>query len=195
MARRPGKPLSEQSDLIGIGTIFVKYGSGDPHSDASGEGKLSMKKIGRLLTVLLLAGSASAATADSLANRDYVPQLGDLMNAAQVRHIKLVLAGKAQNWELAAYELERLSQSLADAAVLYSGIPVDDITTMTKPLAAVNDAIGAKDGKRFIAAASELTEKCNSCHQTMNRAFILMRLPTDQPFGNQIFQRQNPAKR
>lgn len=156
-----------------------------------------MKKIGRLLAVLLLAGSASAATADigSLANRDYVPQLGDLMNAAQVRHIKLVLAGKAQNWELAAYELERLGQSLADAAVLYSGIPVDDITTMTKPLAAVNDAIGAKDGKRFIAAAGELTEKCNSCHQTMNRAFILMRLPTDQPFGNQIFQRQNPAKR
>lgn len=156
-----------------------------------------MNKIGKPLRMLLVAGSVSAVTAGagSAANTDYVPQLGDLMNAAQTRHIKLVAAGRAQNWELAAYELEHLSQSLGDAAVLYSGIPVDDITTMTKPLGAVNDAIGAKDGKRFIAAAGELTEKCNSCHQTMNRAFIRIRLPADQPFGDQIFQVQNPAKR
>ena len=38
----------------------------------------------------------------------YVPALGDIMSATQLRHIKLWFAGKLQNWDLASYELRQI---------------------------------------------------------------------------------------
>jgi hypothetical protein len=35
----------------------------------------------------------------------YVPRPGDIMAALQVRHLKLYFAGRAQNWDLADFEL------------------------------------------------------------------------------------------
>jgi hypothetical protein len=112
------------------------------------------------------------------------------MNAAQTRHMKLYLAGKVQNWDLANYELQLLRMSLGDAAVLYAGIPADNVTKMVEPLNAIEDAIKAKDSRRFASAVAALTNGCNACHQSMHRGFIVMRLPTDQPFGNQSFPPQ-----
>ena len=77
------------------------------------------------------------------------PRLGDIMNAVQTRHIKLWFAGKAQNWDLAAYELRQLKAGLLEAAVLYEGIPVSNVTTMTKPVQSISDAIDGKDFKRL----------------------------------------------
>jgi hypothetical protein len=122
---------------------------------------------------------------------EYVPRLGDIMSAAQTRHQKLWLAGKAQNWELAAFELRLLKASLVDAAVLYSGIPISNVTTLEAPLNSVAEAITAKDGKKFAKSVGDLTEGCNSCHRSMNRSFIVMRVPAEQqPFGNQQFPLQ-----
>ena len=42
----------------------------------------------------------------------YVPDLGDLMETAQLRHLKLSYAGSAKNWELANYELAQIRRSL-----------------------------------------------------------------------------------
>ena len=119
-----------------------------------------------------------------------IPKLGDIMNAAQTRHIKLWYAGKAANWELAAFELHRLKAGLVEAAMLYSGIPVTNVTTLQAPLQSVADAIAAKDRQRFVKAYGELTGGCNACHQSMERSFIAIRTPTDQPFGDQIFPSQ-----
>ena len=122
--------------------------------------------------------------------QQYVPRLGDIMDAAQTRHSKLWFAAKAGNWELAAYELRQLKASLVEAAMLYSGIPVSNVTTLAQPLQSVSDAIDAKDGRRFAKSFGELTDGCNSCHRSMGRAFILMRQPVDGPFGNQVFPPQ-----
>jgi len=119
-----------------------------------------------------------------------IPKLGDIMNAAQTRHIKLWYAGKAANWELAAFELHRLKAGLVEAAMLYSGIPVTNVTTLQAPLQSVADAIAAKDRQRFVKAYGEVTGGCNACHQSMERSFIAIRTPTDQPFGDQIFPSQ-----
>jgi hypothetical protein len=125
------------------------------------------------------------------ASDQYVPRLGDIMSAAQARHMKLWLAGKAHNWDLAAFELRLLKESLVEAALLYSGIPVTNVTTLEAPLQAASDAISAKDGRKFAKAVGEVTDGCNSCHQSMARGFIVMRVPTDQqPFGNQLFPPQ-----
>jgi len=119
-----------------------------------------------------------------------IPKLGDIMNAAQTRHIKLWYAGKAANWELAAFELHQLKAGLVEAAMLYSGIPVTNVTTLQAPLQSVADAIAAKDRQRFVKAYGEVTGGCNACHQSMERSFIAIRTPTDQPFGDQIFPSQ-----
>ena len=113
------------------------------------------------------------------------------MNGVQTRHIKLWFAGKAQNWDLSAYELRQLKAGLFEAAVLYEGIPVSNVTTMTTPVQSISDAIGAKDLKRFTKAVDELTDGCNSCHQTMQRGFVAIQMPTAAPFGDQSFAPPN----
>ena len=143
--------------------------------------------------MLALAGlaAASAVAAQDLRSSSadqYVPRLGDIMSAAQTRHQKLWLAGKAQNWELAAYELRQLKASLVEAALLYSGIPVGNVTTLEPSLQSVSDAIDAKDGRKFAKVLGEVTEGCNACHRSMSRGFVVMKVPSDpQPFANQQF--------
>jgi len=143
-----------------------------------------------LCAVLLLAITQSGPAAS--ADEKYVPQLGDIMNAAQTRHIKLWYAGKGANWELASFELARLKTNLVDAALLYSGIPVTNVTTLAAPLQSVSDAIEARDNRRFAKAYGDLTGGCNACHQTMERSFIVIRTPTEQSFGfgDQVFAPQ-----
>jgi len=72
-----------------------------------------------LIVGLALAAAGCAKVAGNSANApatnavaaqpDYHPSLGDLMTmAVQPRHIKLGMAGKARNWEYAAYETSEL---------------------------------------------------------------------------------------
>jgi hypothetical protein len=156
---------------------------------------MTMKLHGWIAALLLMPALAPPALAQSKtgtsSEEQYVPKLGDIMNAAQTRHIKLWYAGKAANWELAAFELRQLKAGLVEAAMLYSGIPVTNVTTLQAPLQSAADAIAAKDSQRFVKAYGELTGGCNACHQSMERSFIAIRTPTDQPFGDQIFPPQN----
>jgi hypothetical protein len=153
-----------------------------------------MKLRGWIIALLTACASLPLVTAQSgpamSADEPYVPRLGDIMNAIQARHLKLYFAGKAQNWPLAGYELRQLKASLAEAAILYSGIPVSNVTTLANSVESVEDAIVAKDGRKFAKAFGELTGGCNSCHQSMERAFISIRVPTEQPFSDQVFTPQ-----
>jgi hypothetical protein len=119
-----------------------------------------------------------------------IPRLADIMGAAQLRHMKLMFAGNSSNWELAAFELRQLNDSVAQAATLYPGIPVTNVTTMSAPIKAVADAIGAKDKKRFAKSYGELTDGCNGCHRSMDRGYIVMQVPTASPFSDQLFPPQ-----
>jgi hypothetical protein len=152
-------------------------------------------KLPRLAAALLIMGSAvpfahAQSGLDRPSGGSYVPRLNDIMNLIQVEHAKLWPAGEARNWDLAAYELTQLRAGLADAAVFYSGLPVSNVTTLATPISAISDAIAAKDGKRFAGAVGELTTGCNSCHQSMQRSFVVIRVPAGKPSGNQVFQPQ-----
>jgi hypothetical protein len=124
----------------------------------------------------------SAAAGDT-----YVPSLGDIMGATQLRHVKLWYAGKLRNWELASYELSQIEDSFNNAARLYRNIPIEKINMIEQPLMALDGAIKAKDGARFAGAFTNLTAGCNDCHQAANVGFITIRLPTASPFSNQSF--------
>ena len=154
-----------------------------------------MKLRGYILALLLVCSLTPLAIAQSGMNtpmtEQYVPRLGDIMNAIQSRHMKLWFAGKALNWELAAYELRQLESGLMEAATLYPGIPATNVTTMAKPAQSVADAIEAKDSRRFATAVGVFTDGCNACHQSIGRGFIVMRVPTESPFSNQVFSVQD----
>jgi len=145
-------------------------------------------KLRRLsVALVLLAGSASLGLAQS---DKYTPRLSNIMVTAQTQHLKLWLAAKAQNWDLVAYEAQQLKTSLAEAALLYDGLPVSNVTTLLPPLQSILDAANAKNGRSFANAMRELTDGCNACHRSMGRGFVVVQVPTDrqQPiFGNQQF--------
>jgi len=152
-----------------------------------------MKVRNWCVAVAILAGAGTTAIAQSDFNptpniKQYTPRLVAIMSAAQNQHLKLWYAGRAKNWELAAYELRQLTDSLAEAAILYPGIPVSNITTMQEPLLSIADALMAADSRGFAASMRKLTDGCNACHASMDRGYVVMTLPTDQlPPANQVF--------
>jgi hypothetical protein len=117
----------------------------------------------------------------------YVPNLSDIMGAAQLRHLKLWYAGKLRNWDLASFELGEIKDSFYQAARLYRNIPIEKIVMIEQSLAAVDTAVKARDGARFANAFTALTATCNGCHQSANVGFITIRIPTASPFTNQLF--------
>jgi hypothetical protein len=150
-----------------------------------------MKLRGWVTALAFVCVSFPGAVAETGLNApssdQYVPRLADIMNLVQTRHMKLGFAGRAQNWDLARFELHQLKGNLGEAAALYTGIPVSNVTTLGTPLQALSDAIDAKDGKRFAASFGDLTGGCNTCHGAMSRGFVVIRSPSEQPFGNQVF--------
>jgi hypothetical protein len=152
--------------------------------------KLRGYVVGLLMACSLAPLAIAQSNLDPAANEQYVPRLGDIMNSVQSRHMKLWFAGKAQNWELAAFELRQIKAGLLEAAVHYPGIPATNVTTMTKPVEAISSAIDARDVKQFAKAVGELTDGCNVCHQSMERGFVVIQTPTVSPFSNQVFAPQ-----
>ena len=154
----------------------------------------------RYAVLLIVVSTATSATAQTIfesspsAGRP-APRLVKIMTAAQVEHLKLWFAGKSKNWDLAKYELRQLTDSLAEAAIMYPGIPVSNVTTMQKPLSSIAEAIMETDERKFSVAMSALTNGCNACHVSMDRGFIAIGLPTNQaPPANQIFSAKTAGK-
>jgi hypothetical protein len=151
----------------------------------SGEMKY-LALVGAFFICLILAPLA-------VAQQDgYMPRLGDIMGAIQLRHIKLWFAGKLGTWELADYEVGQIKASLEDAAELYRGIPVEYVTNTADPIQSIVAAIQAKDSTKFAKAFSDLTVACNACHQAIGRGFIVIQVPTASPFTDQSFSPHTP---
>ena len=133
------------------------------------------------------AGLASPSMASAQTSQKNPPRLADVMSAVQFRHSKLWSAGQQKNWELAGYELELVKSSLNEAIALYTDIPVDNITMIDPPIESMEGAIAARNSAAFGKAFGELTTGCNSCHQSVGRGFIVIKVPTASPFSNQSF--------
>jgi hypothetical protein len=56
---------------------------------------------------------------------------------------------------------------------------------------AVSQAIKSADLGRFTEAYARLTATCNACHQSTERAFVVIQTPKASPFPDQDFR---PAK-
>ena len=58
---------------------------------------------------------------------------------------------------------------------------------LKQPMAALDDAIKARDGARFDAAYGQLTDACNSCHVTTEHRMVVIQVPKASAFPNQDF--------
>ena len=144
--------------------------------------------------ILIAVAAALAVPSLATAQRQHAAALGDLMTAfVQPRHIKIGLAGAERNWPYAAYELNQLRETLTDVAEIlpnYRDLSIPDMitTTVKEPLAELDRAIKAEDSNQFAAAYGRLTAACNACHQSYDRAMIVIQPATIAAFPDQDFR-------
>ena len=122
------------------------------------------------------------------------PQMSALMSMLiQPRHAKLGLAGKEENWPLAAYMLKELRQGFvvtARAVPRWRGLPVSDLfdAALTAPLTLLDFAVKAAEPRQFGEAYGRLTAGCNACHATTDHAYVVIKAPDASSFPNQDFK-------
>ncbi len=126
------------------------------------------------------------------AKESYVPGMGEIMGATQMRHAKLWFTGNARNWELASYELDEIKEGLGDAVKfhpVFKGAPVSAMLDKytAQPLSDIGKAVEGKDSVKFTRAFDRLTGACNACHQAANQGFIVIKRPGISSFSNQVF--------
>src|ERR1700756_5425053 len=129
-----------------------------------------MKRLVARCVLAVLGLSATTMTASSQTPsptqqqqpQPYRPGLGDLMTATiQPRHAKIMVAGREANWPLAKYEMHQLQEAL-DRVVQtwprWKGLPLGGMVEAVEkgPMAAVAEAIDAKDMAQFTKAFGQL---------------------------------------
>ena len=169
-----------------------------------------------MVSVLLLAGVVRAAApvpsnADAqiaalqkeiaeLKRSAYHPELGEQMLAIQIRHARLWFAGNAQNWTLAAFELQEIKEAFdavveqnPEHAIFQPQRLADILPAMTKaPVATLRDAIDHGNKKEFEQAYDGLSAACTSCHKAAGNDFLVIQRPTAPILDN---LRTAPAKK
>ncbi len=139
----------------------------------------------------LAAGQGGARAQTQTVQPDYHPSLGDLMTmAVQPRHIKLGLAGRARDWAYLAYEASELRNAFGRVARTVPTYRNSDMAAMVAanikdPLDRLDDAIKARDGRRFDAAYGAVTHACNSCHEGLGHPEVVIQTPRAEMYPDQ----------
>jgi len=153
--------------------------------------KLSWAAFGIGLLSVAALSAAAFAQAPAAPQPDYHPSFGDLMTmAVQPRHIKLGIAGKARNWEYAAYEASELRNAfgrIGRTIPTYRKQTLPDMfaSAILPSMDKLDAAIKAKDGAAFDSAYKEVTASCNNCHMGLDHAFVVIREPASSPYADQ----------
>ncbi|WP_197033167.1 hypothetical protein [Thiomonas sp. FB-Cd] len=148
-----------------------------------------------LAAALLVAPATASAKTPMVGPGPYVPGLGAMMlGPIQGRHAKLWFAGNAGNWELAAYELDELQESLEGAGKFHKGFKGKPVGPMIKsmteePFKLVDKAIAAKNKADFVAAYDKVSEACTSCHAAAGFPYIVIQRPSDPWFSDMKFSK------
>jgi hypothetical protein len=144
--------------------------------------------VAGVLITPLDATAQETPAAPGAAVDPYAPKIGEIMALQQMRHIKLWFAGRAGNWPLADYEIDELKEGFDDLNRQLGGDTV--AKAVGGGISGLEKAIEAKDRAAFSNAFDDLTAGCNSCHHTLDHAFIVVRRPTSLPYSDQLFAPQ-----
>src|SRR5262245_17323508 len=144
-----------------------------PHNRRLTRGEMAVTRdVGVAVFAVFAVFAVMAACGRRSSPEPYAPGLGEMMSLQQMRHAKLWLAGEAENWELADYELDEIGEGFDDIVTFHPThkdspvAPKDAIPRMvTEPLKLLRGAVDKKDAAAFAQAYDALTAACNSCHQ------------------------------
>lgn len=93
------------------------------------------------------------------------------------RYIDLYWAGQDANWEAAAYELQKMRLAIENGLERRPKRAASARPFLAGPLAAVDEAVAARDPQRFAARFQDLTVGCNGCHADEQVGFFEIRPP------------------
>jgi hypothetical protein len=147
------------------------------------------------------APAAGAGGNPPLVILDFKPAFDDLMTMLiQPRHIKLWAAAQAQNWTLAAFELnemrtafDRIAQTIPKYGPQNVNLGPTFISMMSGPIMQTNAAISAKNMQQFNDAYKSLTATCTSCHEALNHPYLVIKVPDANALSAYIDQDFKPA--
>jgi hypothetical protein len=122
----------------------------------------------------------------------YHPELGEQMLGLQIRHARLWFAGEAQNWVLAAFELQEIKEAFdavveqnPEHAIFQPQRLADILPAMTKgPLTVLRDSIDHGNKAEFEKAYDGLSSGCNGCHHVAGNDFLVIQRPTTPLLDN-----------
>jgi hypothetical protein len=122
----------------------------------------------------------------------YHPELGEQMLGIQIRHARLWFAGEAQNWNLAAFELQELKEAFdavveqnPEHAIFQPQRLADILPAMTKgPITALRDSIDHSSKPEFEKAFDALSAGCTGCHHIAGNDFLVIQRPSTPLLDN-----------
>ena len=152
------------------------------------------------IVLLLITLSSPLVRAQDIKGKAYLPRLADMMNdAMQIHHIKLWIAGRANNWTLASYEAKKIKETIEEIKETIIDIQAllpqwrhvtlgEMLTKFDSNLMALGQAVKAKDAAKFETSYRELTATCNACHVNAGESQVKIIVPVSNGSGNFVDQ-------
>jgi hypothetical protein len=127
------------------------------------------------------------------AGKELAPGLGEYMTTIQLHAGKLWFAAKAGNWELAAYEIHELEETMESVKKLNvekNGVKITGVmdSVLKTQIAQMEETIKRKSPVEFQKAYDETLSACNGCHTESGHRFIRIIRPTAPPVTNQSWE-------
>jgi hypothetical protein len=93
------------------------------------------------------------------------------------RYVELYWAGRDANWDVAAYQVEKIRLAIENGLERRPKRAVSAQSFLAGPLAATREAIAARAPELFAERFEALTAGCNACHELEKVAFFEVRPP------------------
>ncbi|HEY7553747.1 MAG TPA: hypothetical protein VIH18_02985 [Candidatus Binatia bacterium] len=143
--------------------------------------------------IAALQESLKHVQAELAAARELAPGLGEYMTTIQLHAGKLWFAARASNWELAAYELHELEETMEAVKKLNvekNGVKISNVmdAVLQTQIARLEKSIKQKNPSEFQNAYDETLSACNGCHTESGHKFIQIIRPFAPPVTNQKWE-------
>jgi hypothetical protein len=115
------------------------------------------------------------------------------MTTIQLHAGKLWFAAKASNWDLAAYELDELKETMEAAKALNAeknGVKISNVldSVLQTQVAQLAESIKRNSTGEFQKSYDETLSACNGCHTEAGYKFIHIVRPTSASVTNQRWE-------
>jgi hypothetical protein len=110
------------------------------------------------------------------------------MTTMQLHMAKLWFAGKADNWNLAQYELDELRETMEGAQALHAkknGVDISNVLASVLQISQLGESIDKRNQIGFTRAYDDVRSACNGCHEESGHKFINIIRPAAPPVSNQ----------